>query len=274
MVSDLSESDGPAARYLFLGGLLLADWEQPESPLRLRTDLTFAEVEHASQFQNARILLRMLAEGGGAPATAAGNLNREFAGRMLEAMVMPGISRESTRRFNKVINEADVRDLQLLREVCQFGGLIARRKKHFRVTARGRELLADEEAGSLYRHLFLTFFRKMDLRSLFPFRDVPGIQTTLGVILWRLDSIGQTWTPVRSLAEMVLLPPVLDELRATMVSEFETEEWILAGYVLEPLLDFGLIEREKGSQWPGVGEKDVIRLTPLWRRFLQFAPAA
>ncbi|MBA2271257.1 MAG: hypothetical protein H0W20_11790 [Chthoniobacterales bacterium] len=274
MVSDLSESDGPAARYLFFGGLLLADWEQPESPLRLRTDLTLAEVEHASQFQNARILLRMLAEGGGAPATAAGNLNREFAGRMLEAMVMPGLSRESTRRFNKVINEADVRDLQLLREVCQFGGLIARRKKHFRVTARGRELLADEEAGSLYRHLFLTFFRKMDLRSLFPFRDVPGIQATLGVILWRLDSIGQTWTTVRGLAEMVLLPPVLDELRATMVSEFETEEWILAGYVLEPLLDFGLIEREKGSQWPGVGEKDVIRLTPLWRRFLQFAPAA
>ena len=273
MVTDLSEDDLPLARHRFLVKLIQADWEQPDGALRLRRDLQLAELEHASHFQNARILLSALAEGKGAPATAAGNLNRKFARRMFEAMHMPHISRESTLRFTKVINEADVRDLQLLREVCQYGGLIARRQKHFRATARACALLADEQAGLLYRHLFLTFFRKLDLRAVFHFREVPGIQDTLAIILWQLDSVADAWTPVRGLAELVLLPPVLDQLRATMVSEFDTEEWILSGYVLEPLLDFGLIERQKGSEWPGLGEEDAIRLTPLWRRFLHFAPA-
>jgi hypothetical protein len=270
MVSDLSENDQEIARYLFLSELLRADWAQTDGPLRLRADLPLAELERASHFQNARTLLQMLVEENGAPATAAGKLTRSFAGRMLEVMHMPDISRESTRRFNRVINEADVRDLQLLREVCQMGGLVARRQKRFRATARARALLADDQAGALYRHLFLTFFRKLDLRAVFYLRDVPGIQATLAVTLWRLDLLARDWTPVRGLAELVLLPLALEQLRAAMVSEYETEEWILSGYVLEPLLDFGLIERQKGDKWPGLGEKDTIRLTPVWGRFLQF----
>lgn len=273
MVSDLSGNDAEAARHLFLAALLRADWTQADGPLQLRADLQLAELAHASHFQNARILLQILVEENGALATAAGNLARSFAGRMLEVMHMPDFSRESTHRFNKVINEADVPDLQLLREVCQMGGLIARRQKHFRATARTRDLLADDQAGAFYRYLFLTFFRKLDLRSVFHFRDVGGIQETLAVTFWRLDLLARNWIPVRGLAELVLLPLVLKQLHAAMTYEHDTEEWILSGYVLEPLLDFGLIERQKGDEWPGLGDNDSIRLTPLWRRFLQFPPA-
>jgi len=48
-------------------------------------------------------------------------------------------------------------------------------------------------------------------------------------------------------------------------------EWILAGYVLDPLFDFGLIERQKSSEWPSITDKDKIRITPLWRKFIGFA---
>ncbi len=269
MVSDLSGNDEEVVRYRFLVELLRADWEDADGPLRLRADLPLAELERAPHFQNARILLGALIEENGTATTATGNLNRKFAERMFEEMRMPGIWREMARRYNKVFNEADVRDLSLLREVCQYGGLLGRRQKRFRATARGRALVAEDQAGRLYRHLFLTFFRKLDLRSVFLFRDVPGIQETLAVILWRLDLLGRDWTPVSGLAELVLLPPVLEQLRAAMVSEHDTEEWILCGYVLEPLLDFGLIERQKGDEW-SLGKEDTIRLTPLWRRFLQF----
>lgn len=272
MVSDLNGNDEEVARYLFLSELLQADWEEADGPLRLRADLQLAELERAPHFQNARILLQKLVKEKGAATTAAGNLTRSFAGQMLEVMHMPRIWRESTRSVNRVINEADVRDLQLLREVCQMGGLIARRQKRFRATARARALLADDQAGALYRHLFLTFFRELDLRSVFHFRDVPGIQATLAVTLWRLDLLARDWIAIRGLAEEVLLPPVLEQLRAAMFSEFDTEEWILSGYVLESLLDFGLIERQKESEWPCLDEKDAIRVTHLWRRFLQFPP--
>ncbi len=46
---------------------------------------------------------------------------------------------------------------------------------------------------------------------------------------------------------------------------------ILISYLLNPLLDFGLIETKKESEWPGVTEKDDIRVTALWKKFIRFA---
>ena len=51
----------------------------------------------------------------------------------------------------------------------------------------------------------------------------------------------------------------------------ENEEWILISYVLNPLRDFGLIELKKEGEWPGVTEKDEIRVTALWKQFIRFA---
>ena len=48
----------------------------------------------------------------------------------------------------------------------------------------------------------------------------------------------------------------------------------LGGYVLRPLLDVGLLERKSPSEWPGVTEKDEIRTTALWRKFIHFEPWA
>ena len=126
-------------------------------------------------------------------------------------------------------------------------------------------------AGSLFRKLFLAYFRKFDLQYGFPLRDVPGIQQTMAVILWRLDTVARDWVSVRGLAPRLLLPGVLTQLRQAMLSPYDTEEWIVAGYVLEPLWDFGLLERRKPSEWRVVTEHDFIRVTPLWRRFISFA---
>jgi len=273
MISDPSQNGGADARHAFLSAMLYQDWEQPGGVIEFSEELTLDDVAGATHFQNVRTILRALVENDGTPATATGCFNRAFAVRMLEEMRIPNLSRESMHRMCKVINEADVPDLNLLRAVCEFGGLISRRRKRLRATRRGREYLADEHAGRLFRHLFMTVFQTLDLRDLFPLRDVPGIQRTLAVTLWRLDSVAREWVPVRGLAEQLLLPRVLDELRATKYPH-DTDEWIFGGYVIEPLADFGLIEvRERASQWPGIMEKDSIRLSALWRRFVRFSPA-
>jgi hypothetical protein len=118
--------------------------------------------------------------------------------------------------------------------------------------------------------LFVAYFRRFDLRYR-QLRDVPGIQATVAAILWRLDTVARDWTPVRGLAPRILLPRVLDEMHETMTYPHDAEEWILANYLLNPLLDFGLIETKKQGEWPGVTEKDRVRVTALWEKFIRFA---
>jgi hypothetical protein len=63
---------------------------------------------------------------------------------------------------------------------------------------------------------------------------------------------------------------VLRQLHAAMTFPHDIEEWILGGYVLDPLFDLGLIERRPPSAWPSVTEKDEIRVSTLWRKFVAF----
>jgi hypothetical protein len=105
-------------------------------------------------------------------------------------------------------------------------------------------------------------------------RDVPLIQQSFAVILWRLDTVARDWTPVRGLARHILLRSVFEQLHEAMKSPYDKEEWILAGYVLDPLLNLGLIERKCRSKWPSVTENEQIRTSALWRKFIAFEPCS
>jgi hypothetical protein len=67
-----------------------------------------------------------------------------------------------------------------------------------------------------------------------------------------------------------LILPVYEQLRAAQTYPMDTDAWILAGYALNPLLDLGLIEKQKAGDWPGIGDKDHIRVTELFQRFISF----
>lgn len=270
MIQFVAESGGPESFDAFLRDLLVANWTSPGGPFRLSPDLSLADLAEAEFFLNARLFLTALVEEDGAATTATGNLNRVFVGRMFERLKLPSASRESIRCYCKVLNEHDLWALHQARLVSQCARLVARRRKRFHVTKAGRTLLPDDQAGALYRALFMAYFRRFDL-SYLQLRDVPGIQATVAAILWRLDTVARDWTPVRGLAPRILLPRVLSETREAMTYPHDTEEWILISYLLNPLLDFGLIETKKHGEWPGVTEKDAIRVTALWEKFIRFA---
>lgn len=271
MIQFVPEPHGREALDAFLRRLLVADWKAPEGPLRLSADLSLADLAKADFFLNARLFLAALAEEDGAPATATGNLNRVFVGQMFDRLKLLLPYRETIQSYSKVVNEQDVWPLHLARVVSECARLVTRRKKRFHLTKAGRALLPEDQAGTLYRALLLAYFRRFDLRYDFHFRDVPGIQATMAVILWRLDTAARDWTPVRGLAPHILLPLVLSQMHETMAYAYDTEEWILAGYVLDPLFDLGLIETKKSGEWSNVMETDVIRVTALWHKFIRFA---
>jgi hypothetical protein len=247
----------------FCRSLVAADWEDPNALLHLSKDLALADLVSSVFLKNTRTLLAELAESGGTAATATGNLNRVFVRRMFDRMSLARPTRESLLSVCKV-------PLHIVRIVSECAGLISRRQKRFQITRLGRELLPDSAAGALFRKLFFSYFRKFDLRYDFQFRDVPGIQKTMAVILWRLEVVARDWVSVHGLAPQILLPNVLSQMQKAMAYPGDKEEWILSGYVLDPLFDFGLIELQKKGDWPAVTEKDTIRVTSLWRRFISF----
>jgi hypothetical protein len=272
MINLAPEPGGPQAFEAFLGSLLQADWESDTGPMGFSSSLALPDLADAPFLHNTRVFLAALAAEQGTPATAAGNLNRAFVGRLLDRLTLSPHLRDSIRSVCKVINEQDLWPLHLARVVAELAGFVVRRNKRFQLTRAGRELLPDNQAGALYRRLFLAYFRRFDLHYDFRLRAVPRIQASMAVILWRLDSVAHDWRKAHGLARQILLPQAFDQLHAAMVSSYDKEEWILGGYVLEPLLDLGLLERKPPSEWRIVTEHDEIRTSALWRKFIRFEP--
>jgi hypothetical protein len=271
-MTNMLQSDGTYSLEALLDSLLLEDWDSPDNFLRLNAGLTFSDVCEVDLLLNVRIFLAALAEEDGTAATTTGNLNRSFTGRLLDRLHIEKETLDIIRRYKRVMNERDVWDLHRVRLLSDAAGLISLHKKRFTLTRLGRSMLSDKKAGSLYHRLFIANFRRFNLGYDFPWRDVPGIQATMGVILWMLEVVAENWTPVRGLAPQILLPAVYAELQAAMVSPHDTEEWILSGLALYPLLRFGLLEQRGETENSELSYNYEVRISALWRKFISFQP--
>ena len=155
----------PSQMYQLLNG----DWAT-SGALIVNDALDLTDVGDPDTPHNARVLLTTLRDEGPAKATAGGSLSREFVGRMLPRLQWPRNYLEDVRQVNKVIDERDVPPLETLRYLLQLANLIHRRKG-FHISPAGRAMLDDARRGELFVLLFLTFFRKLDLRSIDGQRD-------------------------------------------------------------------------------------------------------
>jgi hypothetical protein len=255
----------------FVRRLLGADWNAPDSPIQPADDLSYDEVRSVLFYDQARQFLRLLDENGGAPLTATGNLNRAYVAEMIEKLdwlrryMAP---RLKTGRY-KVVSEGDVWPLSVIHGVCEYGRLIHKRRNRVLVTSRGRELLADKQAGRLYRHLFVTLFRNFSLDYLSMYRETRFVQDSIAVILWRLQLVARDWTSVERLPKEVFLDSVSDQVRA--VSPWPTvESDVLRREVLEPLVWFGLLESDQADDDRYSRGEPRYRKAPLFDRFLGF----
>jgi len=253
-----------------LRSLYDADWGDARGAIRFSADIQLGELAQAQVFHNTRIFLNTLVEEGGAAATAAGYLTRAFVGRVIDRLQLAPGYLKTARTYRKTIDERDIWPLHKVRLVAEYGKLVARRNKRFAVTKLGRELLADERAGELFRRLFLTYFRTLDLCYLVRAREQPEIQATLAITLWRLAQVAENWRAVKGMAAQILPPRVLTQIVSRQQSEYDTPDFFVAAYVLRPLRDFGLLERQRENEWR-LGEKDKVRVTPLFRRLIGFA---
>ncbi len=249
--------------------LLAGDWETT-GPLRLDATLGSREIGEPEFLYNAVALLTMLRDDGPAKATAGGNLSRETVTRVLPRLHFEEGYLDDLRRMNKVLNEGDVGGLEILRYVLGFAGLIHRRKG-FRISPAGRTLLDDTRRGELFVLLFRTFFRTLDLRSIDGRDRDAGLQQTIAFTFWKLRTEAEAWVTPAHLAGAAWLESAVDPLPPESPLDDDVfRKWRFQRRVLDPLVEFGLLESRdlpRKDRW----ERPIeLRKTPLYDRLLRF----
>jgi hypothetical protein len=121
--------------------------------------------------------------------------------------------------------------------------------------------------GVLYAHLFEANFRQLHLA----YRnglEWPELQIQLPLTLYRLRTLPTEWrSPRRIMSEAVVAPEPTTWLRLPHAQDLP--ELALEFQVLQPLVDFGLLEWTEGED-ENDEAIDLYRVTPRMEEFLQF----
>ncbi len=193
--------------------LIDADWNEKDCPLRFNHDLTFAQVNQVVFFRNARRFLKLIRDNPKADmATDRGNLNRHYVKILLDQLEIDEDARNYVLKYNKVINEADVREIHVLKLVCSLAGLIINRGKRFVIPQQCQPLLTDDLAGELYYRLFEAYFKRFNLGYCDGFPEFEGIQATIGYILYRISVMADKRMKPSELFDLTILPAVREAI--------------------------------------------------------------
>jgi len=253
--------------------LLAADWQGPESAIRLDDSISLEELAPARTLHDARLVLAMLAERGAVKATPKGNLPRAFVGEFRERMRPRADQWEESSAGPRLLNEDDLFALHLARVLLVLAGLVKRRRGVFSRTRRGEQLTAGERAGALLATLVRTHFRVLNLAYLDGAGPEPDFQGAIGYTLYRFSQLGAGWRTPGELTEALVLPGVRDALRVS--PHFDLPALILETRFLRPLTGFGLAEAGSAPREPGAPiERAVYRKSPLFDRAVRFRVAS
>ncbi len=249
--------------------LIYAEWGTEDCPIHFNKNLPLEIVNQSKLFRNARLLLQQLIECSDEPTlTAKGNLNRKFVKLMFDQMTIDEKDRSFILKYNKVINETDVRDLMVTRAVCDCAGLLRRQKKKFLVPKKKQYLVSPEKAGELYFEVMVGYLCEYNLGFTDRLDDFIGIQDTFGYTLYQVSKTCQNAKPLEDLYKQVLLPAVREDIRQTRATIRDTL-FVLELRVIRPLVNLGLLEivRRKDDFLKRI---DTVKKTALFDKFIQF----
>ncbi|MDQ6634486.1 MAG: hypothetical protein M3Z10_06975 [Gemmatimonadota bacterium] len=273
----LRTRDYNAAPQAELGGLspdemsqlLYGDWTS-HGALRLNDALSLNELAGAAILADARTLLNFVADQGPLKETTARNLSRATVAALLPRLRMPAQRRLAVDIGEPPpLNEGDVLWLPALRHTMMFAGLLMRRKG-LRMTPRGRELLSPHRSGELFALLFRTVFRTLNLGVFDRDARHRGLQPTVAYSFYKLRTVARDWSTSEALADSAWLESAKDPPTEWESQHADFRHYTFRHRVLEPLVQFGLLEDRMlptEDRW-----KDPVefRATPLFDRMMRF----
>ncbi|MEX0662702.1 MAG: hypothetical protein WEA58_07735 [Balneolaceae bacterium] len=254
----VSSGDPPAE---LIEEMLNCNWTNPQSLIYLNDSLTPAQAKKSFIFVNARQFLLTLQEEGEFPLTRTGYLKRHTVRSLIRKGQWPDYY------MNEYKNNADETDVWLLhgvRILLDLAGLIKENNQTYRLNEEKRYLLDEENAGQLYRLLFSTYFKEMNLGYLGSTIELPYLQYSVPFILYKLQKMAKDWVSMEELIPELLLYSVTLELQIDEVDTGIAHD-LLYDDLITPLEYFGLLEiREKSANTP-----DQIRITPMFQEFIE-----
>jgi hypothetical protein len=232
--------------------------------VRLDPTLTETDLSGSAVIRLALILLRQAIETGGLKLTQTGNLSRAVVAEMVEAIEWPGLDKDESFRFNKVINEPDFLPVHFVRVLLQGTKLVRRHRDRLLLTRLGKEMLVEGRHGALQAllfhialwHLNLGYFDRNPIDS-WP-------QSHTGVVLWSLSASASNWLDRETLTRLCTVP-----VAGVLESSGDLGSYAMESRILRPLTWFGLLESRREGR-AGLGEPRLYRKTPLFERFIKF----
>lgn len=289
--------------------MLERNWLLPDSPIYLKDSLTVDETEQSFFFYNARRFLMLLHTEGPFELTRAGQLKRHEVHRLLQEMRWPDGYIESIMTYkNGKLDETDVWLLHGIRVLLSLAGLVEDDEDEAINNVKGsdtessmlirfnedhKDLVTDEFAGELYRQLFSTYFKDMNLGYLGSSFEFPHLQYSVPFILYQLHDVARDWVPIEELAHDILLYSVKLELQfaeglgfdmdldmdVDMNSEMDLSSDMTLGMDLDflhtdlfaPLERFALLETKSTVANSGSmnDSPDHVRVTELFYKFVR-----
>lgn len=268
---DGKQSGGPVSA--MIEEMLTCDWMNPDAPVYLNDNMPLAELEESFFFFNARQFLRILQEDETFPLTRTEQLQRKVVRRLLTQTQWPEGYIESVSQYKKNIDETDVWLLHGIRILLDISGLIKRKDDGYQLNNNLLHLLDTENAGQLYRLLFSTYFKEMNLGYLGSSFELPHLQYSVPFILFKLRNLATEWTSVENLLPDILLFSVNKELQFGDMDEMNASHDFLNEDLFLPLERFALIETRitgKIDTHELVPYPDQLRITPLFQKFIEF----
>ena len=235
--------------------LLSGDWAETGA-MRVADDLPIELLRDVPLFADVRSVLRYIAEHAPVALTTRGNLTRAAVADLVPTLRILSDRDGDADAGDRVPlppqpirNEGDAHWLVVIRHLLLMAKLVAKRKGLV-ISARGRKLLDDAQAGTLYALLFRTLFQRLDLRFLSNDDAHAGLQAT---IAWSFQQIAQgpsDWQTPQALAAHAWLDTARDLLPVDD-PRLRYEHYTFMHRVLDPLHLFGLLERRRvrGAQW-------------------------
>jgi hypothetical protein len=247
--------------------LIHLQWDNSDFPLKFNSELKLSDLKQSPFFTNTTVFLKTLLEmENEKTATATGNLNRKFVKTVFDKLILEKGYKESTLKYNKVLNEVDVFPLHVIRIVCENAGLIHKRKNRFLFVKKHQDILSEEKAGELYHLLFNAYFRQFNLAYLDRMAELDCIQQTIAYSIYRLGEICKDYSDIEELYGEVFLPAVLQDIEEE-TTEYLKKEWFLIRRIIDPLVELGLLEC-KYIQEKYFNRMDQVRKTSLFDKFI------
>ncbi len=256
--------------------LLNSAWESPDFPLQFNQTLPLDRLEDGSRFfRNCRRFLSLAQDQDGLERTQKGNLNRKVVAELMDCFDLPDGERDAILAVNKTINEHDVRDIHLVRIVCETAGMIYPRKARFRIPKDKAKLLAPDRAGEPFVVLVQGYFRKFSMAYLDRYPDCPGVQHCIAYTLLQLCRLEDDWHDYREVLPRLFLPSVMQEAEDACSGPYTNTDAFLETRVFSHLVRWGFLEarycRDEGAY---VDRIAALRPTPLLRDAIQVSPSS